>query len=267
MGIYYFIFSLIKIVYHEKLFFKKKMHSSSLLFSSLLFSSLLFSSFFLKAQPNQFHIEVCRVMSGSPAGPDVNCLGPGCFRYYYDVYIVPNNSTSNNDFVASSLDISAQLTVNGTVLANNPVPDLLSRFNIGATSGCFSDLPGTEDSVQPTEEEVSYGALPLPLQSTFKITFPNGQPVLLFTAVVDAFPGDTIDVIVDAIYTSSQGMATTLGPMTVHHACDGIFTPATVIFTAPSGCANPDLCIELGPHSGGGEEPAIIPVWLKGVGS
>ncbi|TAK45861.1 MAG: hypothetical protein EPO28_03190 [Saprospiraceae bacterium] len=229
--------------------------------ASLLFFSLLFFSFSgrVNAQSSNFGIEVCRVMSGSPAGSDAQCLAPGCFRYYYEFMVIPNGG--QGDFVFDNLDISAQLTVNGITLVTNPAAGLLSEINPVATNGCYNPL--FNDNLLPTAEEVSFilsNDDNNPATNDPPITIPAGQmPFHLFTLVVDAFPGETIDLIENAMYSYQTSMG---NEMPVFEACQGTFVATGVTFPEPAACASSGPCIEFGQVAGGGNIPAVIPVNL-----
>ena len=205
-------------------------------------------------------------MSGNPAGPDANCLPPGCFRYYYEFSLVPNNGYTGS-FDVDDLVISAPLSVNGTIIATNPSPDLISEFNSSAIQACYNPL--ISGVLSPSEGEISFILSnddndPTTNDPPISIS-PGGQPFHLFTAVVDAFPGETIDLVTaEAFYSSGLNIGI---PMTVLQTCGVGGVPTQVTFPAPSSCSDPGLCINLGPHSGGGENPALIPVFLKGVSS
>ncbi|GIV31814.1 MAG: hypothetical protein KatS3mg030_116 [Saprospiraceae bacterium] len=194
-----------------------------------------------------YSLEVCTQLSGLPTGQDQACLAPGCFRYYYNIYLRANNSQSYIQF--EELSVMAELQVQGQI----------SQINVGATVGCLnSQFVNYLVSPEPT----SVGFYMPDESSTYYYT---QNRMLLFTIVVDAFPGETVDVVVDGVITYPIGMGTVTCQPLVDNTCGNTQTNAQVTLSDPAACTN--ACISFGQQQGGGGGPVIIPVNLDNVSS
>ncbi len=190
------------------------------------------------------------MQTSNPSGQDANCLLPGCFRFYYDVYIVPQGGSSPSDFVFNSLDIDAQLIVDNVNISQNPAANALSQINAEVTEACLNGTYSTY-LVTPTPGDVGFS---MPEQSP-PYSFPiNGQPFYLFTIVVDGFPDEVIDIAVNGTYS----YGTSVESMFISSSCNSV--PAEVTFPQPAACTSPGTCIEFGQITGGGNIPAVIPI-------
>jgi len=158
-------------------------------------------------------------------------------------------------FVFDEMDISAQLMVNGVNIGASQATGLISEINTDVTNGCLNGLYSSY-VVDPSPGEVGFI---MPDQPNLQYSLPvNGQPLYLFTIVVDAYPGETIDLAVSGNYSSGP----VFNEMFIS-ACSS--NPLQVTFPEPAACSN--NAIVFGQSTGGGNTQAMIPVSITNVGT
>ncbi|TAK34011.1 MAG: hypothetical protein EPO28_16640, partial [Saprospiraceae bacterium] len=190
-----------------------------------------------------YGIEVCTDLDDDPPTSEEACLPTGCFRYYYHVSIVVNNSQSEIEF--NTLDILAELQVNGK----------LSRINVEATEACLNGA-FADYLVDPTSTTVGFH---MP-DETADYYYETGEQ-LLFTIVVDAFPGEEIDLDISGTITYGLAQCDEMPLFDCNNCmCQN---PFLVEFPEPDDCDNPGPCISFedpgGPYSSG-YGPVSVPV-------
>jgi hypothetical protein len=212
-------------------------------FSFLFFSFLFFSFTNSYAQDCDYGIEVCTDLDDDPPTSEEACLPTGCFRYYYHVSIVANNSQNEIEF--NTLDILAELQVNGKI----------SQINVEATEACLNGS-FADYLVDPTSTTVGFHMPDV----TANYYYATGEQ-LLFTIVVDAFPGEEIDL--DISGTTTYGLVQCdVMPLFDCNNCM-CQNPFLVEFPEPDDCDSPGPCISFedpgGPYSSG-SGPVSVPV-------
>ena len=193
-----------------------------------------------------YGLEICtELQADTPPTSDELCPLPGCFRYYYHVSIIANNTQGYISF--HSLDIMANLLVSGTAQ--------VSYINAGATLACLDGM-FSDYLVTPTATELGFH---IPHQS-LAYYFPTGEQ-LLFTIVVDAFPGDFVNLSISG--TIDYGGTSICANMEIQDcqncSCEN---PFLVEFPAPDEC--PEFCVNIvdpggSPYNSG---PVAVPVVL-----
>ncbi|GIV31808.1 MAG: hypothetical protein KatS3mg030_110 [Saprospiraceae bacterium] len=188
----------------------------------------------------KYALEVCTEFSGLPPAPDANCLPPGCFRYHYNIYVEAINGQQYIQFDELAVDLELQIS------------GRISQINLEATVGCLSsEFVGY--LVSPTATTVGF-YMPDVIGNSY---FFNQGRLLLFTVVVDAFPGETIDILLlNGMYVHGNE---TCNSMVISN-CGTNQNPTQVTYQDPPVCAS--ACIDFGMVNGGGNTPAVIPVEL-----
>jgi hypothetical protein len=159
-----------------------------LFFSFLFFSFLFFKPITASAQEcNDFGLEFCRVMTPGAIQGSCTSPEPDCFRFYYEVFLVPASGAPTY-FEPSEWSIEANVTMEGTGAVLSSIND--------ATIDCVSGFFGAYDPTVSIDAESRNAifSLNLPPQSPAYSFYVGGQPRHLFTIIVDAFPGETIDL-------------------------------------------------------------------------
>lgn len=185
-----------------------------------------------------YHLTVCQITTADPPQDLGECLAPDCFRYYYEVYLELNDGTLPN-IEFEELSVTTELVVDGE----------LTQFNIGATQGCTpADFSDYIAGVEPQQ-----AAFYMPDESG-TWSFP-GTSLHLFTLVVDAFPGETINVAVSATIGKGMGVANMLQVFFCTQ-------PPEVNWPSAPACGAQSLSFQM--LGGGGEDPATVSVELEG---
>jgi hypothetical protein len=189
---------------------------------NLFFSFLFFSFLFLGkvsaqvANCNSIGLQYCQVTQPViPPSSNGACLPPGCFRYYYQISLLANPSNSNISF--NSLDIEFNL-----IGAN------LSSVNEAATEGCVTGQFSTFIGVDGNDVgfNMPYSQSPY--------SFANNQ--LLFTVVVDAFPGESLTFNLQGTFTSGP---LTCPNMVIQPCQGGVGSDVPYVMPEPATCQNP----------------------------
>jgi hypothetical protein len=149
---------------------------------------------------NLWGIEVCQ----TPVGNDNSQLCfDGCFRVYYQVYLVRAGNQNNGDqfaFSFTSLTLSGLLSVTPSNVNN--VGASLSRVNIANSISCSPSYPGINNPGTANSPVISYDDITKKFSYEVSATNYNAPVVnftvpgrlLLFSLAVDVFPNETVSL-------------------------------------------------------------------------
>lgn len=230
---------------------------------------------------NLWGFEVCQ----TPAGNDNSQLCfDGCFRVYYQVYLVRAGSQNNGDqfpFSFTSLTLTGLLNVS-PINGNNNVGASLSRVNIANSISCSPSYPGINNPGTANSPVISYNDITKTFSYEVSATNYNAPVVsftvpgrlLLFTLAVDVFPNETVSLSnVDCTInlTNSSGGNPVICNITPPLGCNGGSLSKTI--TQPTEtCLDPDAGLvrfrignSINTPTTGHPNRKKVPVWVDGA--
>jgi hypothetical protein len=229
---------------------------------------------------NLWGFEVCQ----TPAGNDNSQLCfDGCFRVYYQVYLVRAGSQNNGDqfsFSFTSLTLNGLLNVSPNN-GNNNVGASLSRVNIANSISCSPSYPGINNPGTANSPVISYNDITKTFSYEVSATNYNAPVVnftvpgrlLLFSLAVDVFPNETVSLSnVDCTInlTNSSGGNPVICNITPPLGCNGslsktITQPTTTCLAPIAGPVSFRIGNSFNAPTAGHPYRKKVPVWVNGT--